>query len=161
MKGLRNILVIGDGGAFDTEKTNSSFLINENVLFDCGYNVFAKLREYEKNDDMFIRRINHIVISHIDDDHMGSLKSLLYYRYFIHGLSTEVICGLEVEEYLSNINKKMESLHLSRQIVHLAFKSCVETSSTHRFINRLQSCMLVSHTIGYNYKIPLQFDYPI
>ena len=40
---------LGNGGAFDYNQTNSSFLIeletNDYLLFDCGYNVFSKLRE--------------------------------------------------------------------------------------------------------------------
>ena len=47
---------IGNGGAFDYNKTNSSFLINLSnekfplyLLFDCGNNVFAKLVRAPKN----------------------------------------------------------------------------------------------------------------
>ena len=96
---IKKVQVIGSGAAFDTHRTNSSFLItiekedNDEfyILFDCGYNVFSKLKEMEKVDPEVIKKIKYIIISHSDDDHVGSLKSLLYYRYFIHGLTTTII----------------------------------------------------------------------
>ena len=55
---------IGNGGAFDYNKTNSSFLINLSntsnithpsyLLFDCGNNVFAKLRKMEVEQNIEI-----------------------------------------------------------------------------------------------------------
>ena len=65
------IQVLGDGGAFDTHKTNSSFLIDvngERMLFDCGYNVFAKLKELKKTDRELIKNIDTIWISHAHDE---------------------------------------------------------------------------------------------
>ena len=71
---------LGNGGAFDYNKTNSSFLINlsnENyysyLLFDCGNNVFAKLRKMEIEQNIkIIKYIDHVFISHFNDDHDGS-----------------------------------------------------------------------------------------
>jgi ribonuclease BN (tRNA processing enzyme) len=96
---IKKLQVIGSGAAFDTHRTNSSFLITIekedseefHILFDSGYNVFSKLKRMEKTDPEIIKKIKYVIISHSDDDHNGSLKSLLYYRYFIHGLSTEIV----------------------------------------------------------------------
>ena len=109
---IESVEVIGCGGAFDTEMTNSSFLINtlnESILFDCGYNVFTKLKELEKDRPNIIKDISYVIISHLDDDHVGSLKSFLYYRYFIYGLTTTVIGQEKALKFLDGINKKMES----------------------------------------------------
>lgn len=114
---MMRIKQLGNGGAFDTESTNSSFLIDIGtpkkrslILFDCGYNVFAKLRELEKEDKDIIKDIEHIWISHLDDDHVGSLKSLIYYRYFIHGLTSAILKN-DLEKslmyFLSDINQTM------------------------------------------------------
>ena len=57
---IEKVRVIGDDGAFDTEKVNSSFLISINepnnmnfkkfsILYDCEHNVFSRLLELEKN----------------------------------------------------------------------------------------------------------------
>jgi len=105
---------LGNGGAFDTESTNSSFLIDFNgldknyLLFDCGYNVFTKLKELEKEYPDIIKKISNIYVSHLDDDHVGSLKSLIYYRYYIHGLFTSVYSAVkEVETFIEDVNYKM------------------------------------------------------
>ena len=109
---------IGNGGAFDYNKTNSSFLINLSnekyplyLLFDCGNNVFAKLRkmEVEQNREI-IKYIDYVFISHFDDDHDGSLKTLGYYRYFMLGKTTNILCNplsSELAERLKGINKKI------------------------------------------------------
>lgn len=109
---------IGNGGAFDYNKTNSSFLINlgsdsypSYLLFDCGNNVFAKLRkmEVEQNTEI-IKNIDYVFISHFDDDHDGSLKTLGYYRYFVLGKTTNILCNplaSELAERLKGINKKI------------------------------------------------------
>ncbi len=109
---------IGNGGAFDYNKTNSSFLINLSnekfplyLLFDCGNNVFAKLRkmEVEQNREI-IKNIDFVFISHFDDDHDGSLKTLGYYRYFMLGKTTNILCNplsSELAERLKGINKKI------------------------------------------------------
>lgn len=109
---------IGNGGAFDYNKTNSSFLINLTnekyplyLLFDCGNNVFAKLRKMEVEQNIeIIKYIDYVFISHFDDDHDGSLKTLGYYRYFMLGKTTNILynpLSLELAERLKGINKKI------------------------------------------------------
>lgn len=109
---------IGNGGAFDYNKTNSSFLINLTnekyplyLLFDCGNNVFAKLRKMEVEQNIeIIKYIDYVFISHFDDDHDGSLKTLGYYRYFMLGKTTNILCNplsSELAERLKGINKKI------------------------------------------------------
>ena len=115
---LRTVEVIGDGGAFDVDKTNSSFLINGSILFDCGYNVFQRLKEIDNSEEGFISNIETVIVSHLDDDHVGSLKSLLYYRYFILGKHTTVIISENDAHFLDGINKEMKgSRFVSADIV--------------------------------------------
>jgi len=94
-----SLKIIGTGGAFDTELTNSSFIVSTPIskwLIDCGYNVFSKLKELEIEDNNIIKDLNYIFITHMDDDHIGGLKSLMYYRYFIYGKTTEIFVGSDV-----------------------------------------------------------------
>lgn len=103
------VIVIGSGGAFDTERTNSSFMIEtkeKNILVDCGYNVFPKLK---KDYSDFLNKIDLVYITHMDDDHMGSLTSLIYYRYYVLKKKTVVIYGYgkidnRMVEYLKAVN---------------------------------------------------------
>lgn len=73
---------IGNGSALVPINTNSSFVITGtkySMLIDCGTNVYAKLY---KDYPLDIAKINYIFITHMDDDHIGSLRSLMYHLYF-------------------------------------------------------------------------------
>ncbi len=115
-----NVMHLGNGGAFDTTMTNSSFIIDldtgnnkekknkEYLLFDCGYNVFKALKSLPH----IIENLKYVYISHMDDDHMGSLKTLIYYCYFVlnkkliiladhHGIAEDLF------KYLDDVNGEM------------------------------------------------------
>lgn len=104
---------IGNGSAFNTKMTNSSFLIeedNKQLLIDCGYNVFTELRRQEEEGLLNISEINNVYITHMDDDHIGSLRAFLYYRYFVLGKTTTIYSGdyTELLYYLSSTNEKIQ-----------------------------------------------------
>jgi len=102
--------VIGSGGAFDTELINSSFYITcagTNMLFDCGYNVFPHLKEHKPE---ILEEMDFVVITHLDDDHVGSLKSLLYYRYFVLGKTTIVRYAKDIGAELALFLPKNEEM---------------------------------------------------
>jgi len=95
-----SVFAIGTGGAFDTDKVNSSFYVkfkNDKILVDCGYNVFPYIKE---NMPEVLEELNAVFITHLDDDHIGSLKSLLFYRYYILGKSTLIRCGEDITRAL-------------------------------------------------------------
>jgi hypothetical protein len=100
------ILQLGNGGAFSPENTNSSFLIELGVdkkylLFDCGYNVFLALLTKHKNGIIDLTKLQYVYISHMDDDHIGSLKSVIYYMYFKFGITLNILSNDHtVFEYL-------------------------------------------------------------
>lgn len=101
---------LGNGGAFNTEMTNTSFLIetgDEYTLFDCGYSVFAELRKQDRDSEIDLKKLVRVYISHLDDDHVGSLKSLIYYQYFINKIVLEITFAEPISEqltcYLSDI----------------------------------------------------------
>ena len=86
---------LGNGGAFDYKSTNSSFLIDTGkdsyFLFDCGTNVFAELRKQHDEGEIDLSKLKYVYISHMDDDHVGSVKTLIYYMYFAFGKRLQVI----------------------------------------------------------------------
>jgi ribonuclease BN (tRNA processing enzyme) len=73
------IQFIGTGGAFDSQYGNSSALVRCNgktFLIDCGFTIYARLKEL----DLF-NEIDYILITHLHNDHTGSLiNTLLYYN---------------------------------------------------------------------------------
>jgi ribonuclease BN (tRNA processing enzyme) len=102
---------LGNGGGFDFDMTNSSFLItakNFTMLFDCGFNIMNKLKTDETID---IEDISNVYISHMDEDHVGNLKMFIYWRYFVCHKSTNVIChrGIEsdIREYLKDLTSEL------------------------------------------------------
>ena len=93
--------IIGSGGAFDTDKINSSFIIHTDkddrkILIDCGYNVFNYIKEKGYN-------VEDVFITHTHADHIGSLESLIFYNYFVKGKVTSVFAGPKVAAELRKI----------------------------------------------------------
>jgi phosphoribosyl 1,2-cyclic phosphodiesterase len=83
------IKFIGTGGAFDIHYTNSSaivYLHGKKYLIDCGYSVFPKLIEHKLADD-----IDGVMITHLHDDHVGSLGTLAFYRFHVLGKKLKVL----------------------------------------------------------------------
>jgi len=131
------ITVIGSGGAFDLQ-TNSSFLISQDdtmedsLLFDCGINVFAKLK---KLGDKVIGSISNIYISHLDDDHVGSLRTLVYYRHYVLGLHTNVYYpdNIALQDFIwsngGSLNKKFSGGKLVKADMIRLFK--IPTQMSH------------------------------
>lgn len=108
---------LGNGGAFDFRDTNSSFLVsvgnNTDLLFDCGYSVYQKIREEEINGNINLKQLKHVFISHMDDDHMGSLKTLILFMFFSKGISLNIHCPKtiynQLKSYLSDIVGVMDN----------------------------------------------------
>ncbi|GIV43204.1 MAG: hypothetical protein KatS3mg035_0327 [Bacteroidia bacterium] len=75
-----NIKFLGTGGAFDVPYGNSAAIVECNekkILVDCGHTVFPKLIQLN-----LIHEIDYILITHLHDDHVGSLSTLIFYLYF-------------------------------------------------------------------------------
>ena len=102
---------LGNGGGFDFNQTNSSFLINydgTNMLFDCGFNIMNRLTS---DKDIDIEKIDYVFISHMDEDHVGNLKMFIYWRYFTYHKKTTIICNsniyTQIGDYLKDLNFEM------------------------------------------------------
>ena len=93
---MLNFIQLGNGSALNPEMTNSSFLVkgsDKYILVDCGYNVFTELF---KNKDI-LNNITHICITHMDDDHIGSLRALMYHLFFKQNVVPTIICDKSIE----------------------------------------------------------------
>ena len=72
------IQFIGTGGAFDYPYGNSAAWIRLNgdhILLDCGCTVYNKLRA-----NGLAEKIDYILISHMHDDHVGSLSTTILHH---------------------------------------------------------------------------------
>lgn len=75
------IKFVGTGGAFDTTYGNSSVVVTHQgrrFLVDCGHSVFPRLVQLGIADS-----IDGILITHLHDDHVGSLSSFILYHEII------------------------------------------------------------------------------
>ncbi|RLI95336.1 MAG: hypothetical protein DRO92_01960 [Candidatus Altiarchaeales archaeon] len=93
------ILFLGTGEAF-SERANTSILIDERVLLDCGLTTLQQLMRIKFK----LKRIEVIFISHLHADHYFSLPSFLVTCYEESRKNTLNIIGpIEIEEYIRNL----------------------------------------------------------
>ncbi len=103
--------VLGVGGGNTPELGSSSFLIwdddmNEAVLMDCGYMTYPRLKELESRvypRREIIKKIKSVAISHLHNDHAGSLGALLAHCYYLTK-QTIFLTGVKtLQDYLNLI----------------------------------------------------------
>lgn len=95
------IKFLGTGGAFDLEKGNAAAVVSlndKNILVDAGFSTILKLAKTD-----YVNKIDHILITHLHGDHVGSLPTLL--AYFHHKL------GIEVPKIIVPSKSFQEDLH--------------------------------------------------
>lgn len=80
---------IGTGTMGSLIRGNSSILINDEILFDIGSGVLAKLKDMKKD----ISKIKYIVITHFHADHFLDIACFLMRRYIRKEQETLTIIG--------------------------------------------------------------------
>lgn len=78
------IAFLGAGGAHDVHLGNSAALLTwegTTFLIDCGFTVYPRLVQLN-----LVEKIQAVCITHLHDDHIGSLSGLLYHRHFLSKL---------------------------------------------------------------------------
>ena len=88
-----NVLTfLGNDSGFG-DRNNSAYVEIENELFiiDCGFTVFNEIKN--KFDFNKYKKIN-IIITHLHNDHAGSLSQVILYLWFIYHKKTNVITNI-------------------------------------------------------------------
>ena len=81
---------LGRGSAFNVKEGNTSaYYKKDNILLliDCGTTVFKSILDKHLLDD--VKEVN-VLITHLHDDHVGSLSSLIMYCYYCEGIKANV-----------------------------------------------------------------------
>ena len=93
---------IGKGSCTNTELGNNSAYYKAGsslLLFDCGCDVFSKLKKEIPIEGGILDGVKDvtILITHMHDDHIGSLASLIFYLKFELGIEPNLVYPNEVE----------------------------------------------------------------
>jgi len=103
------------------ENNNSAYIENNNNLYiiDCGFTVFNII----KNKFSFNKYNSiNIIITHLHNDHAGSLSQLILYLWFIYNIKVNVICKCtKIRDYLSITGTPNEAYNLIDSLENLEF----------------------------------------
>ena len=98
------------------KNNNSAFYETEKelIIIDCGITVFEKVKEkfdLSKYDSI------KIIITHLHNDHAGSLSQLILYCWFIHHKKVTVLSKCEkIKEYLDITGTNEEAYEIKQNI---------------------------------------------
>ena len=118
---MDNILnFIGTESGFGNNNNSAYIEIdNEFILIDCGFTVFKQLKE--KIDFKKYNKIN-VIITHIHNDHCGSLSQLILYLWFIYGKKTNIITKCKnIKTYLEITGTTEEAYEITDRYKDLIF----------------------------------------
>lgn len=127
---------------------------NEMILIDCGYPNFLKLIEdVAISDEIDIKKLSKIIITHHDFDHMGSLAE--FKRKYP---SVQVLASKEDEPYI-NDNKKSLRLQQAESIYNsLTEEEKEQAKNFHKMLESIESCNVDINEAKKSVKKLLNYD---
>lgn len=103
------------------ENNTSAYFISDNELniIDCGCDVFQKVKnKFNLND---FSKIN-IIITHLHNDHAGSLSQLILYLWFVYNKKANIICACKyIKTYLEITGVPVEAYRIQKDISDIKF----------------------------------------
>lgn len=129
------IKFLGTGGAFDVEYLNSAALLEfrgKNILIDCGFTVFPTL--FSKG---LVSKVDYILLTHLHNDHCGSLANLLLYKNIIEKSEKPVLLypseqfKTQVQNFLDIQVKEADEYVEFLPLDQMDGLSCVNTYGMH------------------------------
>jgi len=103
------------------EKNNSAYFEDNNNLFliDCGLTVFQQLKN---NFDLARYSRISVIITHLHNDHAGSLSQLILYLWFVLKKKTTIITNcINIRQFLDTTGTPQESYELLNSLPNLKF----------------------------------------
>ena len=103
------------------DKNNSAYIEVENklIIIDCGFTVFNEIKN--RFDLKSYNSIN-IIITHLHNDHAGSLSQVILYVYYIYGKKVTVISKCkEIKKYLEITGVDANIYNLKEDMDNLEF----------------------------------------
>lgn len=103
------------------DKNNSAYIEVDNklIIIDCGFTVFNEIKN--RFDLKSYNSIN-IIITHLHNDHAGSLSQVILYVYYIYGKKVTVISKCkEIKKYLEITGVDANIYNLKEDMDNLEF----------------------------------------
>lgn len=103
------------------EKNNSAYIEYDNkfLLIDCGFTVFSQLKnkfDFKKYDEI------NVIITHLHNDHAGTLSQFILYLYFIYNIKVNVITNCEkIKEFLDITGTPEDAYILKNENEYIKF----------------------------------------
>ncbi len=111
---------LGRDSGFGKEN-NSTYIEHENKFFliDCGFTVFSQLKEkfdFNKYDEI------NVIITHLHNDHAGTLSQFILYLYFIYNKKINVITNCKrIKEFLDITGTPEDAYILKKENEYIKF----------------------------------------
>lgn len=103
------------------DKNNSAYIEVDNklIIIDCGFSVF---NEIKKRFDLKSYNSINIIITHLHNDHAGSLSQVILYAYYIYAKKVTVISKCkEIKKYLEITGVDDKIYNLKEDMDNLEF----------------------------------------
>lgn len=116
----QNLRFLGRDSGFGKEN-NSTYIEHENKFFliDCGFTVFSQLKEkfdFNKYDEI------NVIITHLHNDHAGTLSQFILYLYFIYNKKINVITNCKrIKEFLDITGTPEDAYILKKENEYIKF----------------------------------------
>ena len=114
------IKFLGTGGAFEPTFGNSAAIVEfqgKNLLLDAGFTVYPKLVELN-----LWRKLDYILLTHLHNDHCGSLANILLHCFF-YGQGKRPVILYQTEAFKQQILNFL-NFQLKDATVYADFKPC-------------------------------------
>ena len=116
----KTLTFLGNDSGFG-EHNNSAYIEDNNklIIIDCGFTVFEQL----KNKFDFNKYSNiEIIITHLHNDHAGSLSQIILYLWFIYNKKVTIYSKCErIRDYLEITGTPKESYEIKNESENITF----------------------------------------
>ena len=105
----QTLTFLGGDSGFGENNTSVYYIMgNKLILIDCGFAIFSKVKNMLQDFDEI-----DVIITHLHNDHAGTLSQLIMYVYFILGKTVNVISKCErIYDYLDITGTPKESYNI-------------------------------------------------
>lgn len=117
---MKTLTFLGKDSGFG-KHNNSAYIENEKklIIIDCGFTIFEQIKEkfdFNKYDDI------EIIITHLHNDHAGSLSQIILYSWFMFKKKVTIFSKCEkIKEYLNITGTPKESYEIKSENENLEF----------------------------------------